>query len=127
MMMVMILMTRKKPAASSFVGVARTPSRPTVSSSPSAMPPTPSAVADDHVHPAAVLPQVQVKDEDTVPVPLRAVTPEDAVSFSQDNRMDTFFDEEKKMELFGGKSILVLQPMDQKSIEMYKHTPLLIK
>ena len=100
--MVMILMTRKKPAASSFVGVARTPSRPTVSSSPSAMPPTPSAVADDHVHPAAVLPPVQVKDEETAPVLLRAVTPEDAVSFSQDETMDNFVDG-KETGTFGGK------------------------
>mmetsp|Transcript_5557 Transcript_5557/g.13399 ORF Transcript_5557/g.13399 Transcript_5557/m.13399 type:complete len:109 (+) Transcript_5557:302-628(+) len=106
--MVMILMTTK-PVANSFVEEVLMPSRRTVSSSLSTMPPTPPAVVDDHVHPAVVLPLVQAKAEETVPVLLRAATPEDVVSFSQDKS----FVDGKEWNL-GGKWILVLQRKNEK-------------
>ena len=108
--MVMMVPMTKRQAANSFVGVAPTPSRRTVSSSLLAMPPTPPAVADDHVHPAVVLPAVQVKDEETVPVLLRAVTPEDVVSFSQDKTMErSSYMDKKNHEMGKGNARLVLE------------------
>eukprot|EP00529_Nitzschia_sp_RCC80_P036803 CAMPEP_0113509504 /NCGR_PEP_ID=MMETSP0014_2-20120614/37616_1 /TAXON_ID=2857 /ORGANISM="Nitzschia sp." /LENGTH=189 /DNA_ID=CAMNT_0000405349 /DNA_START=142 /DNA_END=712 /DNA_ORIENTATION=- /assembly_acc=CAM_ASM_000159 len=68
-----------------------------------------TTVVDDHVHPAVVLPLVQAKAEETVPVLLRAATPEDVVSFSQDKS----FVDGKEWNL-GGKWILVLQRKNEK-------------